>query len=92
MQIFTLAEVEGYEWLLPRRERDFDTFRQLDGRRPRRWKPVPVTLVDRDDDDRPLAPADAPWLGRHVLIVRDDAIDRAATVLADHGELLPPEL
>jgi hypothetical protein len=48
-----------------------------------------MRLVTEDEHGRPLRSADFPWLGSHVLILRDRAVETVGSILDDYGELLP---
>jgi hypothetical protein len=69
---------------------DDDGFRLLadfDGTsRAATWSPLPV---QRYSDRRNKKPADFPWLGGHVLIMRRRAVDALADMLEAGGEILP---
>jgi hypothetical protein len=90
MHVYEPAVVEGFEWVLPVQNEDFEVFRGLDGTpRHSTWSPIPMRLLTEDDSGRPLQRADFPWLGSHVLILRDRAVQAVGSVLEDYGELLP---
>jgi hypothetical protein len=80
----------GFEWVLPVRDTDHEYLWSLDGT-PRRstWRPVPVARLTVEDDGTPLMAADLPWLGGHVLVLREHAVTALGPLLTRHGELLP---
>lgn len=88
--IFRLAVPEGYEWALPSDPADFEVFRTLPERGPgESWTPFRMELLKTDDRGRRKRRADMPWLGRNVLILRDQAIEVIGAILQPHGTLLP---
>jgi Immunity protein family (Imm11) len=89
MRVFTIAPAEGYEWVLPLDDEDFEVLLRFDGtpRRPT-WTPMPMRLVTSDEGVA-LKRSDFPWLGSHVLIMRPRAIECLRSLLDAHGELLP---
>lgn len=90
MTVFEPRVRPGFEWVLPVRDTDHEYLWSLDGS-PRRpdWRPVPVTRLTEAEDGTPLAAADLPWLGGHVLVLRSGAVEVLAPLLERHGELLP---
>lgn len=87
---YHLSVPEGYEWALPVDSDNFEIFQGLPERHPHgTWQPIQMTLLTTDDRGRPQRRADLPWLGSHVLVLRDEAIDTVGSLLAPHGELLP---
>jgi hypothetical protein len=82
--------VEGHEWALPTNDDDFEVFDSL-GAQPLAgsWQPIPMELLHMDTDGIPLHPADLPWLGSQVLILKPRAIDALGETLERYGELLP---
>jgi hypothetical protein len=89
-RIYVPAVQEGYEWVLPVDEADHEVFHGMDGT-PRRagWRPVPVYRVTTTSAGTPRAESDLPWLGSHVLVLRDKAVGALGDVLAGYGELMP---
>lgn len=86
--IYRPAVVEGFEWVQPVDQEQFDLVYQLDGApRALEWEAPVVTLI-RDVDDGQLRPADTPWLGQHALVFRDQIVDQARHALASAGEFL----
>ncbi|MPZ41568.1 MAG: hypothetical protein GEU95_26690 [Rhizobiales bacterium] len=53
------------------------------------WRPIPVARLAVDDEGEPRAQADLPWLGGHVLVLRERAVTMLAPLLDRYGELLP---
>jgi hypothetical protein len=82
--------MEGYEWVVPVDEADFEIFRGLDGT-PRRtgWQPVPMRRLTKTRTGARRAESDLPYLASHVLVLRDEAFAALSDVLAEYGELLP---
>ncbi|GAA4671648.1 imm11 family protein [Phytohabitans rumicis] len=90
-QVYEPEVEEGFEWALPLDGKHALLFGGFDGTpRAGAWSPVPMYLL-RSDEGGPRRRADLPWLGSHVLILRDEAIAEVGPILADHGELLPLE-
>jgi hypothetical protein len=85
LKVYEFSVVEGYEWVRPIDDDDFESFRQFDGT-PRfdRWSPVAVRLITEDERGRSFAASDFPWLGQHAPIMRP----RAAACIR---ECVPPE-
>ena len=90
MRIFEPRVRPGFEWVLPVHDADHERLWSLDGT-PRRatWRPVPVARLAVDDDGAPRAEADLPWLGGHVLVLRERAVAALGPLLERDGELLP---
>lgn len=88
--VYRPAVPEGFEWAFPVDPGDFEAFWTLYERRPgAAWEPIPMRLLKQDEHGRPWRRAEMPWLGRHVLILRDEAIESIGPLLAPYGELLP---
>jgi hypothetical protein len=80
----------GFEWVLPVRDADHEYLWRLDGTSRRAtWRPMPVARLAVDDEGKPRAEADLPWLGGHVLVLRERAAVTLAPLLDRYGELLP---
>lgn len=91
-RVFRLAVPEGLEWVLPLDPADFEVFRTLSERQPgTAWHRIQVRLLKEDEHGRPWLRSDMPWLGGHVLILREEAIEAVGQLLAPYGELLPLE-
>ncbi|MBB2974946.1 hypothetical protein FHX49_000487 [Microbacterium endophyticum] len=81
---------DDFEWALPVDPDDFETIQTL----PQRtvgsvWRPIRMALIKEDEGAPVMRRADMPWLGRHVLVLRDEAIEVVGPLLRPHGELLP---
>jgi len=91
VRIYEPMAPDGVEWVLM--DRDDGQNRLLDiGTQPvkKSWTPLPVHLLASDErTGRPLVRSQLPWLGRHVLVLRDEAIDALGPMLEPFGELLP---
>lgn len=88
--VYRLAVPEGFEWAFPVDPDDFEALWTLPERRPgAAWQPVQMRLLKEDEHERPWRRAEMPWLGGHVLILRDEAIEAVGPLLAPYGELLP---
>jgi hypothetical protein len=87
VKIYEFEVQEGYEWVVPVSEADFDVFREFDGSsQTAAWKPIQMRLVREDEQGRPLQPSDIPWLGKHAPVLKENAL---ASVLLRDGEMLP---
>lgn len=88
MKIYQPRVAEGFQWVLPVNEDDFETFLSFDGSpRASTWTPVSVQLLSTDEG-RALEKSDFPWLGRHALILSSGAVDAVGELLRTDGELL----
>lgn len=89
MKVFRFAVQEGFEWALPGNSADGDRLTKLAGAvRVGAWIPIRMSLL-LEDEGKKLQPADTPWLGRHVLVLKQSAIDVLGDLLARDGEVLP---
>ena len=92
IKLYEPVPAEGYEWAVPDRDADFDVLRQFDGTSRRAcWSPIRVTLGAADDNSGSPLEGDFPWLGSHVLVMRERAIAAVGDLFNQHGELLPLE-
>lgn len=92
-RIFRPLVRDGFEWVQPVDEGDFDAIYQLDGSPlTSRWKPIRVRRLTTDQQGASLAAADLPWLGGHALVFRERAFRAVGDVLADAGEFLELDL
>ncbi len=90
MRIYEPRVRPGFEWVLPVRDADHEYLWRLDGTSRRAtWRPMPVARLAVDDEGKPRAEADLPWLGGHVLVLRAHAAATLAPLLDRYGELLP---
>lgn len=82
---------EGFEWVVLDRDEDHNILLDLEANRAGpSWQPLAARLLTHDDrTGRRLKPARMPWLGRHVLVLRDEAIELAGSLLEPYGEVLP---
>jgi hypothetical protein len=90
LTVFEPAVRPGFEWVLPVDDNDHEFLWSLDGT-PREdgWRPIPVSLLTEGEDGTPWSRADFPWLGAHVLILRERAVLALEPILRSCGELLP---
>ncbi len=91
LRVYEFSVVEGYEWVRPIAEEDFELFRQFDGTPCLdRWRPIPVGLVKEDEHGQRFAPSEFPWLGEHAPIMKPSAAACIrGCVPGDEAELLP---
>lgn len=90
MHIFRPSVPEGYEWAVPTDSGDLEVIRALGERPPGGpWTPIPMALLKVDEHGQSQKRSDLPWLGGHVLVLRDEAIEAVGEILRPHGELLP---
>jgi hypothetical protein len=90
MIVFIPSVTEGYEFLHPVAESDFETIHVLLNGYPRgrSWTPLKMRIVSTDEG-RSLMQSDAPWLGGHALAFRSKAVVALQPLLDRYGELLP---
>lgn len=92
MKIYEFEVQEGYEWVVPVHEADFEIFRGFDGTaRVPDWRAIRMELVTADEHGRPFVPSDIPWLGEHAPVLRERAVSALAPALTGSGEMLPLE-
>ena len=90
MRIYEPRVRPNFEWVLPVRDSDHEVLWSLNGiSRRAAWQPMPVARLWVDDEGEPRTEADLPWLGGHVLVLRERAAGLLAPLLERHGELLP---
>lgn len=90
MRIYEPRVADGFQWVFPVDDDDFETFCSFDGSsRESTWSPVRMRLLLADDEERTLEKSDFPWLGEHVLILSSRAVDAVGGLLRNDGELLP---
>lgn len=92
VKIFQINAPEGFDWVLPVDEQDFEALR-FDGR-PRQgsWTPIKMRRLTIDERGRPLAESDFPSCsGGEMLLLRQGAVDALGDILTACGELLPLE-
>lgn len=93
MRVFRPVVTEGFEWVQPVDEADFDSVYQLKGKPlVRLWAPVRMFVIGTDDRGAARLPADLPWLGGHALVLRERARKAIGYLLADFGEFLDLKL
>jgi hypothetical protein len=86
----TLAE--GYQWVLPVDDSDFEVLRSLSAEREAvRRRPVRVRLLKADEEGHLLEEADMPWLGSHALVLGKRAVEILGELIAADVDLLPLE-
>ena len=92
IDIFLPDVSEGFEWVQPVDERDFDAVYQLVGQQVGAdWRPIRVRRLTSDGKGRPWERAAMPWLGQNALVFREHARAAVADVLEDAGEFLELE-
>lgn len=90
MKVYEFEAQEGYEWVVPVNEAEFEVFRGFDGSaRAPDWRPIKMELVTEDEQGRPLLQSDIPWLGKHAPVLRKKAASALAPMLAGYGEMVP---
>jgi hypothetical protein len=87
LKVYKPSPVEGYEWLQPVSDSDYDTLTFDGSPRAASWRPVRVTRLKQWEDGSRLLPSDFP-------VDAGFAISRAAkeqlgSCLEEAGELLP---
>lgn len=89
-KVYKLRYGEGFEWLLPVNQADFDLLR-FDGQpRSGSWKPVEMRRLKVSEQGNPLQPCDFPACsGGDMLIMSRAAREKIGSCLEQYGELLP---
>jgi hypothetical protein len=90
LKVYKLRYGEGYEWLLPVDQQDFERLR-FDGQpRGTSWTPVKMRRLKVSDQGRPLKPGDFyACSGGDMLVLNDHAKESVGRYLEQYGELLP---
>lgn len=89
--VFRARGLEGYEWVMPVHDRDFEKLRFDGSRLGDRWDAVEMKLITQDVQPRtsPWQHSDFPWFGGGLLVLRPSALDAVRDILAPYGEFLP---
>lgn len=91
MRFYKQLGSKGYEGLSWVDSQGFDVVYDLDGSsRAEGWKPLAVRRV-RPSRREACRPADSPYYGTDILVLRRSAVDALRDMLEAHGELLPLE-
>ncbi len=91
VRVYRPAVPDGSEWVFPLDENDWETFRSFDGSsRLASWRPVKVRL-GYSEEGVEYRPAVMPWMGGHVLVLKQEAVGAVGQALSRWGELLPLE-
>jgi hypothetical protein len=86
--VYKLTTDEGFEWLVPTEERDFDLLRFDGSSHKRKWQPVSMRRLKFSDKGKSLIPCDFPASASD-LILSSRARDKIGEYLEQYGELLP---
>jgi Immunity protein family (Imm11) len=90
VKVYRFQVQEGYEWVVPLSDTDFEVFLSFGGsKRATDWRPIEMRLVTEDERGRRFLPSDMPWLGQHAPVMRPRATAALSPVLAGDGEILP---
>jgi len=91
--VFEAIPPEGYEWILPERQEDFDLLRFNGAPRLAYWAPIRMKLHREGSGefgrDWRRCESDFPHLGGGELILRERALTALRSLLENYGELLP---
>jgi hypothetical protein len=89
-KVFKLRYGDGYEWLLPVEQREFELLR-FDGRpRAASWTPVEMRRLTVSSEGRPLRPGDFyACSGGDMLVFGERAKEAFGRELERYGEILP---
>lgn len=89
MRVYEFAP-DGFEMVMPEDNMSFDVLKRLDGTSiSASWTPFKVRLVTVDEQGRPLAESDFPWLSGNAPVLRQRAVDGVGQLLLNEAELLP---
>jgi len=89
LRVYRPEVPEGYEWAQPVNSSDFEAFRGVPGDDEPDWSTPEMTLLVTDERGKAQRFAHLPWLGSHVLVLRDEAIEAIGPLVAPHGQVLP---
>lgn len=88
MKILKPEGQDGFEWIRPVNDNDFEFLATLNGTRHKnRWTPLPMRLIT-DDEGESLKESDFPWLGYHVPVLSDRARRVMEPLVEKDAELL----
>lgn len=88
LRVYRPVVADGFEWVQPVDERDFDAVYRLDGQpRGTSWTPVRVRRIVSDGGVE-LSQADTPWLDGQTIVSRAGAHPVLRNVLGGAGESL----
>lgn len=89
-KVYKLRHSEGFEWLLPANDAEFDLLR-FDGQvKVNSWRPVRMKRLKVTEQGQPLESSDFPACsGGDMLVLSRAARERIGGQLERHGELLP---
>lgn len=89
MKIFEPEVQEGFEWIAPVDEDDYEFLATLGGTRLKsRWRPLRMRLITADEGES-FKESDFPWLGRHLPVLSDRASRVVEPLVEKDAELLP---
>jgi hypothetical protein len=89
-KVYKLRYAEGFEWLLPIDDADFDQLRFDGNPQGAKWCPVKMRRLLASEQGRPLRPTDFPACsGGEMLVLSRAAKDELGGTLETYGELLP---
>jgi len=89
VRICTPQAQEGFEWVRPVKDDDFEFVTTLAGTRHKSgWTPLSVRTISVDRGEH-IKQSDFPFMGGHVLVLGDRARQVVAPLVEKDGELLP---
>ena len=89
-KVYAIDYRDGFEWLLPVENQDFEHLRFEGTPRAMTWQPVEMKRVKEDEDGTRWKPGDFPACsGGNMLLVSATAKALLEPVLREAGELLP---
>jgi len=86
-EVYVPGPMEGFEWVTFEGP-TYDLLADGAGQALAASWPTPRARLVSVDNGRPLSRAVMPWLGEHVIVLRDEAIETVGPVIAPYGELL----
>lgn len=88
--VYAAGPQAGYQWLLADDEADYERVNAIATRAPgEAWAPLPMHLLEHDDDGTSLKPGDLPWHASMTLAVSGTALRTLGPLLEPYGEFLP---
>ena len=89
-KIYELSPTEGHEWVIPDDPAGYEHVKTFiaGGRYDKKWGTMEARLEKSHGKKRPKE-TEIPWLGSHVLFLKQKGLDSLKDILDTNGELVP---